>query len=285
MAKRRLTVDNHDRDATGQTYVYAVLSRRAKGVSLGINLNPNRACNWRCVYCQVEGLSAGKGPPIDLDQLETELEVLLGRILDGSFFEEQVPEAMRSLKDVAFSGDGEPTSSPDFGPAVDRVVEVLGRHPELSDVPITVITNGTMLDKTPVQEAIVRLAEARDARVWFKLDRATPEGLEAVNSRAIDVDHHLRRLRWSAAACPTWIQTCVFAIDGEPPSREEQEAYLEALSTLAHDGVPLWGVLLYGLARPSHQPEAPRLSPLSAGWLEGFARQIEGTGFPVHVHA
>ena len=47
-----LTVDDHRRDSAGMRYVYPVLSRRARGVSIGINLNPNNACNWRCVYCQ-----------------------------------------------------------------------------------------------------------------------------------------------------------------------------------------------------------------------------------------
>jgi DNA repair photolyase len=71
------SVENHDRDSTGMRYVYAVISRRAGGVSVGINLNPNNACNWRCVYCQVPDLVRGSRPAIDLPQLERELRELL----------------------------------------------------------------------------------------------------------------------------------------------------------------------------------------------------------------
>ena len=93
---RRLTVTDHDRDAQGLTYVYAVISRRAGGVSVGINLNPNNACNWRCVYCQVPDLQRGVGPPIDLDQLEQELGGLLDDILTGDFLERSAPPKRES---------------------------------------------------------------------------------------------------------------------------------------------------------------------------------------------
>ena len=62
-----LTIEDHRRDSAGMRYVYPVVSRRAGGVSVGINLNVNNACNWACVYCQVDNLTRGGPPPIDLD--------------------------------------------------------------------------------------------------------------------------------------------------------------------------------------------------------------------------
>ncbi len=59
-----LSASDHDRDATGMQYVYAVVSRRAGGVSVGINLNPNNACNWACVYCQVPDRRVGTFLPV-----------------------------------------------------------------------------------------------------------------------------------------------------------------------------------------------------------------------------
>jgi wyosine [tRNA(Phe)-imidazoG37] synthetase (radical SAM superfamily) len=76
----RLTTQTHERDAAQLTYVYPVVSRRAGGVSVGINLNPNNACNWRCAYCQVEGLTLGSGPALDLDLLEKELREFLDEL-------------------------------------------------------------------------------------------------------------------------------------------------------------------------------------------------------------
>lgn len=280
--KRRLTQADHDRGSTGMTYVYAVNSRRARGVSVGVNLNPNAQCNWRCIYCQVPNLSAGKGPTIELEQLHAELSSLLADINDGSFFEERVPRELRVLKDVAFSGDGESTTSPSFPDAVDTVTRTMHDAGVLGTVPITLITNGSMLDKPAIQAAVERLA-IHGGRVWFKLDRATRDGMAQVNDRGLDVVHHLRRLRWVAPRIETWIQTCVFALDGQPPSPLEQTAYLDMVRSLVRDAVPIRGVLLYGLARPSLQAEAPRLERLPEAWLDDFAAKIEAAGLTVSV--
>jgi hypothetical protein len=42
-------------------------------------------------------------------------------------------------------------------------------------------------------------------------------------------------------------------------------------------------VHLYGLARPSLQPEAPRLQRLPADWLEALAQRLRALGLTVHV--
>ncbi len=275
-----LTTTDHDRGAAGLTYVYPVVSRRARGVSVGVNLNPNQACNWRCIYCQVPNLVRGKGPPIDLARLRAELRGLLTEIVKGDFLAKNAPEGARRLNDIAFSGDGEPTSSPDLEGALEVVADLrreLGLGPEVKTI---FITNGSLVDKPEVARALGRLREL-GGEVWFKLDTATREGFERINGTAIDPSAHLARLRRCAALCPTWIQTCVFALDAKEPSAVERRAYLDALGALVKEGVPLRGVLLYGLARPSMQPEAPRLSRLDASWLDALAREIEALGLRV----
>lgn len=277
---KRLSVTNHDRDAQGLVYVYAVVSRRARGVSVGINLNPDNACNWRCVYCQVPDLTRGVGPPIDLGTLEAELGSLLDDILAGDFLEQNAPPEARELKDVAFSGNGEPTTSPQFAEAVELVAQMLDER-GLS-VPVTLITNGSMLNKPVNLAALERLKEA-NGRVWFKLDVGTSDGARRINGQPLDLDTHLRRLRQSAERCPTWVQTCMVAVDGAPPSDTEIAAYLGHLQRLVENDVPLRGVLLYTLARPSMQPEAPRLAALDRSWLDELANRIETTGLTVEV--
>jgi wyosine [tRNA(Phe)-imidazoG37] synthetase (radical SAM superfamily) len=263
-------------------HVYPVVSRRSRGLSVGINLNTNDACNWRCIYCQVPGLVRGKAPDVDLELLGRELRGFLGSVVRGDFLERCVPPESRRLNDVAFSGNGEPTSSPRFGEAVDLVARVraeLGIGPEVKTV---LITNGSLVDQPAVASALERLARIQ-GEVWFKLDGATREAFERINSTAIDPTAHLARLRRCAALCPTWIQTCWFALDGAEPDAREREAYLDALRALARERVPVKGVLLYGIARPSYQPEAPRLSRLPAERLEAFAREIEAAGLEARV--
>jgi wyosine [tRNA(Phe)-imidazoG37] synthetase (radical SAM superfamily) len=278
----RLGTGDHDRGAARLTYVYPVVSRRAGGVSVGVNLNPNNACNFRCIYCQVPGLVSGKAPEIDLERLEAELEGFLREVQEGDFMEREVPEGSRRLNDVAFSGNGESTSAERFDEIVDLVGRVLERRGLLGEIETVLITNGSLVHQETVQRGLARLATLR-GRVWFKLDSATAEGQARINGYRGGPERVRRNLRTAAGLCPTWIQTCVFALDGEPPSEAEQEAYLELVRWTRAEGLPLEGVLLYGIARPSHQPEAPRLSRLPVEWLEAFAARIREAGLEVRV--
>ena len=90
-------------------------------------------------------------------------------------------------------------------------------------------------------------------------------------------------LSLAASLCPTFIQTCVFAYDGVPPTLMAQQAYLDFLAGLIAQGIQLKGVLLYGIARPSVQPEATQLSTLPQSWMEEFAHKIEQIGLSVQI--
>jgi hypothetical protein len=75
----------------------------------------------------------------------------------------------------------------------------------------------------------------------------------------------------------------MFAVDGEAPGEPSVIAYLELLDR-AREGAPsLRGVLLYGLARQSFQPEAARLLPVPNVWLEELAGRIRQLGLDVVV--
>ncbi|MEO1885426.1 MAG: radical SAM protein, partial [Methylococcales bacterium] len=120
--QKKLSTTDHSRDIAGLKYVYPVLSRRAGGLSIGINFNTNNACNWRCVYCQVPDLVRGAAPVMDFQLLEDELRFFLDNVLNGNFFDQfNVPEQQRVIKDIAISGNGEPTSLKGFARAVQLV--------------------------------------------------------------------------------------------------------------------------------------------------------------------
>jgi len=277
-----LTTRNHDRDVAGMTYVYPVVSRRAGGVSLGVNLNPNNACNWRCIYCQVPDLKRGGPPPIDLVQLEAELRRMLDAIVHGDFLATRVPEGARRLNDVALSGNGEPTSAPEFPAVVKLIGQVLADFGLLGSIKLVLITNGSLAGKPRVQAGLRAMA-GLNGEVWFKFDRATRAGLRLVNDTGCDPERHYQRLKTVAGLCPTWVQTCMFALDEKAPSPEEVDAWLALLARAVAEAVPLRGVLLYGLARPSLQAEADRLSALPEAWLLALARRVEALGLAVKV--
>jgi wyosine [tRNA(Phe)-imidazoG37] synthetase (radical SAM superfamily) len=277
-----LTTRNHDRDIAGMTYVYPVLSRRAGGISVGINLNPNNACNWRCVYCQVPNLTRGGPPPIDLVQLEDELRRLLDDILHGDFMLRSVPPEMRRLNDVALSGNGEPTSAPEFSNVVDLIGKVLADFALIGKIKLVLITNGSLANKPQVQAGLRKMAQL-NGEVWFKFDRATRTGLQQVNDTETEPERHFQRLKSVAQLCPTWIQTCMFGLDGAPPAEAEIDAWLAMLARAKAENLPLQGVLLYGLARPSLQAESSRLSRLPEEWLRALAARVEKLGWVVQV--
>jgi wyosine [tRNA(Phe)-imidazoG37] synthetase (radical SAM superfamily) len=275
-----LTIEDHRRDSAGLRYVYPVISRRAGGVSIGINLNVNNACNWACVYCQVDNLTRGGPPPIDLELLVRELDGFLADALHGDFMAREVPHEAQRLTDVAFSGNGEPTSAAEFPEAVSLVRDVLQRHGLAGTLPVRLITNGSLLHRPAVQEGIRMLGEL-GGEVWFKIDRATAAEVEVINGIPFDAEKTRRNLASCAALATTWIQTCWFALDGAAPDAVARAAYCALLEPLA---ASLAGVHLYGLARPSLQPAAPRLQRLDTDELERFASDIrKKTGIRVVV--
>lgn len=282
MPEKLLSFDNHNRDILGLTYVYPVVSRRADGVSLGINLNTNHACNWACVYCQVPNLTRGTAPATDLEKLRSELDLMLSEILEGRFMEAYVSEGLRRLSDIAFSGNGEPTSADYFEEAVAIAIEALQHRSLAGKVKLVVITNGSFALQPDVQRAFRAMAEV-GGEIWFKADRGRAQDILRINQVNLNPELLLKRLAATAAACPTWIQTCMTAWDGSVPDEVEKAAYLNLLQLALKRGIPFRGVLLYSLARPSHQPEAARIAAVPADWLESLGNRIRAMGLEVKV--
>jgi wyosine [tRNA(Phe)-imidazoG37] synthetase (radical SAM superfamily) len=278
-----LTHDDHDRASAGFEYVYPVVSRRARGISIGVNLNPNNACNWRCVYCQVPGLVAGRAPRIDVPKLERELATLIATVSDPQWQRENVPESARRIADIAIAGNGEPTSARELGEVLDalerqRVAAHLGR-----ECGLTLITNGSLAHLDTVQAALAKLA-ALGGEVWCKLDAGDDAGLARLNSAHTGIERAQRNLELCARACPTWVQTLAFDWNGPTLAGAALERYCAVLNSVLASGARLRGVLLYGLARPSHQPEAPQLARLASGDLAALGAHIaEHTGLEVRV--
>lgn len=279
----RLTTRNHNRDSAGMTYVYPVLSRRAGGLSIGINLNTNNACNWRCIYCQVPGLVRGKPQPVDLGLLRDELTQLLEQSLSGVFFEHYgIAPSQRVIRDIALSGNGEPTLSPDFAAVVETIGRVTATLGLTDTVGRVLITNGSGTDRITVRQGLRELAR-QGGEVWFKVDDVTPTGIRHINQVHLTLETLYRRLAIVTRLCDTQLQTCLFGRTDDSNGVLNRTAYLDFLIELQKRKIPLKGILLYGLARPSHQPEAAVLTRLPAGEIESFATMIRALGYSVRA--
>jgi wyosine [tRNA(Phe)-imidazoG37] synthetase (radical SAM superfamily) len=272
-----LGVTDHSRDSAGLRYVYPVVSRRAGGVSIGINLNPNNACNWRCIYCQVPDLTRGTAPRIDLGLLERELGGFLYEIQHGDFMQ-HVPLETRRINDIALSGNGEPTSAQEFAGVIELIAKL-----KPAGLKLVLITNGSLLYRDNVQQGL-RVMAQHDGEVWFKLDRASEAGMARINDTGMTLEKVRQNLTTAISCCAnTWLQTCWFALDGVAPSQQDEDDYLDFIAGLLRQDVKPQGVLLYGLARPSLQAESARLSALPSESMEGFASRIRALGMPVKV--
>src|SRR5262245_31802125 len=63
----------------GNRFVYAVISQRAHGLSIGVDFNPDKVCNFDCAYCEVNRDVPARETTVDLSVMAAELESLLER--------------------------------------------------------------------------------------------------------------------------------------------------------------------------------------------------------------
>ena len=279
VSKQYLSIHDHSRELSGLKYIYSVISRRAGGLSIGINLNVNNACNWQCIYCEIPNLTRGSPPPIELNVLENELRLFLHDIIHGDYMERHVAIEDRHLKDIAFSGNGEPTSAAEFPQVILIVKKILQEFDLLHKIKIRLITNGSLMHEASVLKSIEMLEEI-NGEVWFKVDAATEETIKTVNQVNLKPNQILERLLNTANICPTFVQTCIFMINGKSPDDKDINAYIELINKAKKI---IKGVHLYGLARPSLQPRARDLGRISEQVLKNIAKKLIDLNIPTTV--
>jgi len=270
-----LSTLNHDRNKLGLTYIYPVLSRRSGGLSIGINLNPNNACNWRCIYCQVPELKRGSAPLINFDLLGKELRCFLSDVIEGDFYDaESVPDKLRMIKDIALSGNGEPTTSSEFDQVVQLINIILNEFGLINSVNVVLITNGSQINRKVVQTGLKTMAKI-NGEVWFKIDSASRKGQAFINQVQGSGLDSLKRLKLSAELCPTYIQTCFFAWKDRLPSEHELKSYFSLLEAIELNAIPIKGLKIYGIARESQQEEAKDISSLPSYWFNDLEEKLK----------
>jgi wyosine [tRNA(Phe)-imidazoG37] synthetase (radical SAM superfamily) len=274
---------SHSRNFEDNRFVYAVVSRRSGGVSIGVNLNPEKYCNFDCVYCQVDRTVRG-GPvlrKIDLPQLAAELDEMVdlvgsGRLFDAARFA-ATPHEYRRLNDIALSGDGEPTASPVFDEVVELCADVRRRN-RLDAVKLVLITNATLLQRERVVRGLAVL-DANNGEIWGKLDAGTEEYYQAIDRTKVALATVMENLLVAARQRPIVIQSLFMRLDDVPPSGEEQAAYCDRLNELVAGGGQIRLVQIHTISR---RPAESFASPLADSEVDDLAALVKSrTGLPV----
>jgi wyosine [tRNA(Phe)-imidazoG37] synthetase (radical SAM superfamily) len=267
----------HDRAWRDNLYVYPVISRRSKGLSIGINLNPDKACNFDCVYCCADRSRPPTVRGVDLEIVAAELDHMLHLATGGGIYEQQpfdqAPRALRRLNDVAFSGDGEPTSYPRFGDACRLVADALAQR-RLSDVKVVVITNATLLHRPGIVDALAFL-DGRNGEIWAKLEAGTDAYYQRVERTNIPLQRVIDNIADAGRARPIVIQSLFMRLHGEPTPLSEIDAYIERLGELLGRGCQIKLVQVYTTARATHEPF---VSPLEEPMLQRITDRVRTLG-------
>jgi wyosine [tRNA(Phe)-imidazoG37] synthetase (radical SAM superfamily) len=246
-----LIVRDHRRTFEDNLYVYAVVSRRSKGVSIGVNLNPDKVCNFDCVYCQVDRKTPPVVREVDVPRLLEELEDMMELVRSGGLFEierfRDTPTALRRLNDIAFSGDGEPTTCPEFLEIVEAVAAIKKRF-GLDAVKMVLITNATMFHRPGVQQGL-QVLDANNGQIWAKLEAGTEAYYQEVDRTTIPFQRILENISQAAIVRPLVIQAMFLRMHDQPPSAEELEAFCQRLNEIIRAGGRITLVQVYTVAR------------------------------------
>jgi wyosine [tRNA(Phe)-imidazoG37] synthetase (radical SAM superfamily) len=270
------------RDFLDNRFVYTVVSPRARGLSVGVNMNPDKHCNFDCVYCEVNRQEAARELRLDVPVMIAELERTLESIRSGGLGQQPryrgiAPELLE-LRHVALSGDGEPTLCPNFVAALEAIVHLRARG-HLPFFKLVLITNASGLDRPDVMEGL-HLFTTRD-EVWAKLEAGTQEYMTRVNRGDVSLDKIQANILTLARRRPVVIQSLFPAVDGQAPPASEIEAYVERLCRLKNAGAHIPLVQIYSATRPTAHSECGHL-PLRT--LSTIVRRVrEATGLHAEV--
>ena len=225
-------------------YLYGPVPSRRLGLSLGVDIVPLKVCTLNCVYCQLGRTtqkSVERGDFVATDAVLAELKERLAQGLQADF--------------ITISGSGEPTLNAKLGELIDGIRAI-------TDIPIAIITNGTLLHRQDVR------ADCAKADVVLpSLDAGDEQGFQKVNRPHKDISIEklisgLCKFRQEFAG-RLWLE--VFLVEGLNTDAEQIAKIKAAIALIRPDKVQLNTVV-----RPAAEPNvrsvgAEKLHAIAAG--------------------
>jgi len=192
---------------------------------------------------------------------------------------QSVPEELLELKEVALSGDGEPTLCPNFRELVQEVVH-LRAQALLPGFKIVLLTNATGLHLPEVQSGL-QLLTSQD-EIWAKLDAGTQPYMDFVNHpEGISLEKIMRNILLIARQRPVVIQSLFPLMPGHEPPPEEIEEYVHRLEELQKGGAKISLVQVYSAHRAPHRLNCGHVQLKCLSRIAQRVRAV--TGLPAEV--
>jgi wyosine [tRNA(Phe)-imidazoG37] synthetase (radical SAM superfamily) len=283
----------HERSFDANRFVYPVLSRRSGGLSIGVNLNPDKVCNFDCIYCQVDRTRQSETKFVETDALLAELAEMLDAVVSGAIYEtakfRDTPPELRRLNDIAFSGDGEPTTFRNFDEIIEKCAK-LKRNAEMrnaeggmrkdiqhsefnlhpSPIKMVLITNASMFHRPHVRRGL-EILDANNGEIWAKLEAGTEEYFKLVDRTPIPFRQILDNIADAARGRPLVIQSLFMRVAGDPPPAAELEAFCDRLNEISAAGGRLKLVQVYTIAR---RPAESYVAPLADAEVDAVVELV-----------
>lgn len=279
-------LSEHSRQFAHLRFAYPVVSRRSRGLSLGLNVNPDKVCNFDCPYCQVDRTVAPRDKLVEFDVMVREIDELLELAVSGEIWETprfaNTPRELRRLNDIAFAGDGEPTTYPRLGKAIQAVADLRAKH-GLPDLKLIVLTNALLLHRQDVLNALLGLRQGGPGsyELWAKLDAGTQPWFEQMAGRNLSLQRIVDNIALCARQLEVTIQSMIPTLDGKDPGETEMVAMAGRINEITGAGGNIRLVQVYTTAR---KPSNPRIGMVEDARLDELADKLrQHVEVPVEV--
>jgi len=265
----------YPRDFLDNKFVYLVISPRAHGLSIGVNVNPVAKCNLHCLYCEVNRNRQTKDEEFEVNRMAMELGQTL-ELAQGGWLRQwqryaKLPPDLLEVRHVALSGDGEPTLSPHFLEATRAVVQLRQQGRSFK---IVLVTNSTALDQPQARPGIELLSSTDE--VWAKLEAGTQQYFDRISGSSISLEKIADNILLIARERPVVIQSLFPALDGEAPPAAEIKAYAGRLKELKDAGARISLVQIYSATRPMATAGCGHLPLRALSEIAQTVRRVSG---------
>lgn len=215
-------------------YIYGPVPSRRLGLSLGVDIIPLKTCTQNCLYCQLCIDQSPIGEPAKFVTPEEISEEIKRKLAEKT-----------QIDCVTLSGSGEPTLNIQIG-------QIISEIKKLIDIPLVVITNGTLLWKKTVRDALL----AADI-VMPSLDACDQATFQLINRphESITFDMFVQGLIDFRKQFKGKIWLEVFMVDGLNTSDEQIEKFKALIEKISPDRIQLNTAV-----RPTASPKARMIS-------------------------